>query len=266
MMEKEKQFEEVYVATSFGRMRALISCSRQSDAETYFLLHGLLCSGTFMEPTAQELAPQNTVCIPDMIGYGRSETPERALNIEEHAAALKELIEALGLVKPVLVGGSYGCNIAAELGAQLANAPAHNVKGLVLIGPADVQGKSVRELLGNLAKDGLHEPAVMVPNVIGDVSRIGVDRCLQQLDYMADHEFDKALLDCSVPILLIKGELDQLSSEELVQEKFHTLPNCQAINVIGSAHCLSVSDPALIAEMVQDFVEQGDLSDAYRAA
>lgn len=265
-MEKEKQFEEVYVATSYGRMRALVSVSRQSNAATYFLLHGLLCSGTFMEPTAHELIPQNTVCIPDMLGYGKSETPERALNIEEHAASLRELIDVIGLVQPVLVGGSYGCSIAAELAAQLATDSKHNVRGLVLIGPADVQGKSVRELLGNLAKDGLHEPAIMVPNVIGDVSRIGVDRCLQQLDYMADHDLDKALLDCSVPILLIKGELDQLSSEELVQEKFQTVPNCQAINVIGSAHCLSVSDPALIAEMAKDFVEQGDLCDVYRAA
>lgn len=266
MMEKENQFDEIYVATSFGRMRALISCSQQKDSSTYLLLHGLLCSGTFMEPTANELVPQNTVCIPDMLGYGKSETPERALNIDEHAAALKELIEATGLVQPVLVGGSYGCNIAAELASQLATDPKHNIRGLVLIGPADVQGKSVRELLGNLAKDGIYEPPVMVPNVLADVSRIGIDRCLKQLDYMSQHDLDQALLNCGVPILLIKGELDQLSSEELVREKFQMVPNCQAINVLGSAHCLSVSEPALIAEMVKDFVGQGDLNDVYRAA
>ncbi len=211
-MQKENQFEEVNVATSFGRMRALVSCSFKSRSYYLFLVAWIAVLRHFYGTDGtRAFAAKYRLASPDMLGYGRSETPERALNIAEHAASLKELIEALGLVQPVLVGGSYGCNIAAELGAQLATDPKHNVRGLVLIGPADVQGKSVRELLGNLAKDGIHEPAIMVPNVIGDVTRIGVDRCLKQLDYMADHDFDKALLDCSVPILLIKGELDQLS-------------------------------------------------------
>ena len=266
MSQKECQFEEIFADTSYGRMRALIYRSEEKQATTYFLLHGLLCSGTYMEPTAKELVPHNTVCIPDMLGYGKSETPEHALDIEEHAASLAELIEAAGLNKPVLVGGSYGCNIAAELASQLASNPKHNVQALVLIGPADIRGKSIQELLGNLAQDGLHEPPVMVTSVIGDVARIGIDRCLKQLDHMSKHNLDIALLNCGVPILLIKGELDKLSSEEMVQEKFLMVPNCQAVNVIGSAHCLSVSDPVLIAEMLQDFVEQGDLNDVYRAA
>jgi pimeloyl-ACP methyl ester carboxylesterase len=106
----------------------------------------------------------------------------------------------------------------------------------------------------------------MVPTVIGDVSRIGIERCLDQLRYMSEHDMDDALLRCGIPILLIKGEHDLLSSEEIVRDKFEIIPDCQAINVIGSAHCLSVSDPELCAEMIEDFVNQGDLNDVYRAA
>ena len=106
----------------------------------------------------------------------------------------------------------------------------------------------------------------MVPTVIGDISRIGVDRCLEQLRYMSEHDMDGALLRSRIPILLIKGEHDQLSSEDLVQDKYEMIPDCQAINVIGSAHCLSVSDPALMAEMIEDFAKQGNLNDVYRAA
>jgi pimeloyl-ACP methyl ester carboxylesterase len=120
--------------------------------------------------------------------------------------------------------------------------------------------------MADLIKDGLFEPPVMVPTVIGDITRIGVDRCLEQLGYMSEHDLDGALLRCGIPILLIKGENDKLSSEDLVQEKFEMIPNCQAINVIGSAHCLSVSDPELMAKMIEDFIQQGDLNDVYRAA
>lgn len=102
-----------------------------------------------MEPTAKILAQNNSVCVPNMLGHGLSATPDHALNIEEHAAALSEFLKAAGFTNPVLVGGSYGCNISAELAAM----PIVDAKGLVLIGTTDVRGKSVQELMGKLMKD-----------------------------------------------------------------------------------------------------------------
>lgn len=262
MFDDAVQYEDVYEDTSFGRMHALMSRSNEPNAECYVLVHGLLVSASYMERTAKLLAAKHTVCVPNMLGHGKSETPEFALNIKEHAQALSEFLEAQGIANPVLVGGSYGCNISAELAAM----DCVNAKALILIGPTDVQGRSVQSLMADLIKDGLFEPPVMVPTVIGDITRIGVDRCLEQLGYMSEHDLDGALLRCGIPILLIKGENDKLSSEDLVQEKFEMIPNCQAINVIGSAHCLSVSDPELMAQMIEDFIQQGDLSDVYKAA
>ena len=262
MVENEVRFDDVLVDTSFGKMHALVSRSSNQSAECYVLLHGLLVSASYMEPTARVLGLSNTVFIPNMLGHGKSETPKHALNIKEHAASLSEFLRAQNILQPVLIGGSYGCNIAAELAASHGV----NSKALVLIGPTDVHGRSVQSLLGDLVKDGFFEPPIMVPTVIGDVSRIGIERCLDQLRYMSEHDMDDALLRCGIPILLIKGEHDLLSSEEIVRDKFEIIPDCQAINVIGSAHCLSVSDPELCAEMIEDFVNQGDLNDVYRAA
>lgn len=262
MFESKAQFHDVMVETSLGRIHALISRSCDPEAECYVLLHGLLVSASYMEPTARMLAGRNTVCVPDMLGHGKSSTPNNALNIKEHAQILSEFLQAQNLERPVLVGGSYGCNVAAELAAK------HSVKAkaLVLIGPMDVHGKTVQELSGRLIKDGLFEPPIMFATVIGDVTRIGLDRCLEQLRYMSEHDLDDALLRSAIPILLIKGQYDQLSNEQLVQDKFEIFPNCQAINVIGSAHCLSVSDPELMAQMIQDFVKQGTVNEVYRAA
>lgn len=260
-MEKRK-FEDVYVDTKYGRMHALVSETKKRTARNYVLVHGLLVSASYMEPTARLLTGDNNVYVPNMLGHGKSETPQRALNIDEHALVLAEFLQEKNIDNPVLVGGSYGCNITAELAANRDV----NAEALILIGPTDVSGKTVQELLGVLVKDGFYEPCIMVPTVIGDVGRIGVDRCLTQLNYMAEHDMDDALLRTTAPILLIKGENDKLSSEEVVCDKFEIAPIAQALNVIGSAHCLTVSDPQLMADMIVDFVEQGYLSDAYRAA
>ncbi len=256
------QFEDVSIETSFGRMHALLSRSEESSAESYVLIHGLLCSASYMERTARILAPGNTVCVPNMLGYGKSETPKYALSIQEHAAALCEFLKRVNINSPALVGGSYGCNIAAELASKASLKP----KALVLIGPTDVHGRSVQALMADLIKDGLYEPPIMFPTVIGEVTRIGIDRCLDQLRYMSEHDIDDALLRCAAPILLIKGEHDQLSSEELVRDKLEIIPDCQAVNVLGSAHCLSVSDPDLMAAMINDFVKDGKLHEFHRAA
>ncbi len=262
MQDDDIQFEEVSIKTSLGRMHALLSRSQDPSAEFYVMVHGLLVSASYMEPTARLLAGRNNVCVPNMLGHGKSDTPKQALNIKEHATVLAEFLKKAGITNPILVGGSYGCNITAELAAD----PSVRAKSLVLIGPTDVHGRSVQELMGDLVKDGLFEPPIMVPTVLGDVSRIGVHRCLEQLGYMAEHDMDDALLRSRMPILLIKGEHDQLSSEDLVIDKFEIIPNAQAINIIGSAHCLSVSEPQLMAEMIEDFVREGNLNDVYRAA
>ena len=260
--EEIPNFEDVYVETSHGRMHALVSRTASQSATNYVLIHGLLVSASYMEPTGALLAGNNDVFVPNMLGHGKSATPDHALNINEHAAVLAEFLKAENIFNPVLIGGSYGCNIATELAAN----PKVNAQALILIGPTDVFGRSVQECLGDLIKDGLYEPSIMVPTVIGDVGRIGMDRCLAQLNYMAEHDMDDALLRITAPILLIKGENDKLSSEDVVRDKFEIAPNAQALNVLGSAHCLTVSDPQLMAELIVDFVEQGFLGDAYRAA
>lgn len=262
MIEQFISLEDIYVQTRAGKVHALISKSTDPAAETYVLVHGLLVSASYMEPTARVLAQRNNVIVPDILGHGKSDTPDTALNIDEHAAVLAEFLQNLNVQNPILVGGSYGCNISAEL-AAIAEVEA---KALILLGPTDVHGRPVHALIGDLIKDGFFEPAIMVPTVLGDITRIGIDRCLKQLEYMAYHDMDDALLRSDIPILLIKGEHDQLSNEDLVRDKFDIVPKCHAVNLIGSAHCLSVSDPELIAHMIEDFVRKGDLHEVYRAA
>ncbi|MBA3856324.1 MAG: hypothetical protein C0507_05380 [Cyanobacteria bacterium PR.3.49] len=259
---EEPNFDDAYVDTSHGRMHALVSRSANQPATNYVLVHGLLVSASYMEPTARFLAEKNNVFVPNMLGHGKSATPDRALDINEHACVLAEFLTSKNISNPVLVGGSYGCNIATELAAN----PEVNAQALILIGPTDVFGRSVQELLGDLITDGLYEPSIMVPTVIADVGRIGMDRCLAQLKYMAEHDMDDALLRITAPILFIKGENDKLSSEDVVRDKFEIAPHAQALNVLGSAHCLTVSDPQLMAAMIVDFVEQGPLADSYLAA
>jgi 2-hydroxy-6-oxonona-2,4-dienedioate hydrolase len=95
------------------------------------LVHGLVVSSLYMEPTAERLAPFHRVFAPDLPGFGRSDKPSRALSVAGLADALGAWMDAEGLERAVLVGNSLGCQVIAEMAAR---AP-HRAAGVVLTGP-----------------------------------------------------------------------------------------------------------------------------------
>jgi len=92
-------------------------------------VHGFAISGAYLMPTAQALAPRWTNVVPDLPGYGRSERPDRVLDIPALAEALMAVMDALEIDKAVLVGNSMGCAISLEV----AHAAPERVERLVLV-------------------------------------------------------------------------------------------------------------------------------------
>lgn len=254
MEQAEKIFDDIWVRTKHGSMHFLSGKNGRNSGnrarQQFVLIHGLVVSASYMEPTARELASRHDVYVPDMLGHGQSSTPARALTVNEHAEGLAFALAQLGVREPIIVGGSCGCNLAVEL-ALRANVHA---KAVVLIGPSDVQGKSRMELIGKLVNDGKFEPPVMVPLVISDILRIGVDRCLTQLQYVAEHNYYEQLNQVSVPVLLIRGQHDELSSEETMDRSALAAPHSQEVGVIDAAHALPFSEPELMRDIIENFI------------
>ncbi|MBV8880648.1 MAG: alpha/beta hydrolase [Planctomycetaceae bacterium] len=76
------------------------------------LLHGWAASHKFWKYCYSAFSPRWRVIAPDLVGFGRSEKPDRDYSVEALAVWLGKFLDALKLDKVVLVGHSMGATIS----------------------------------------------------------------------------------------------------------------------------------------------------------
>jgi len=93
------------------------------------LLHGLASSSHIFDLVAPRLADRFRVVAYDQRGHGESGKPSARYGFERVTADAIEVIDALGLERPIALGHSWGANVVLELGVR---AP-ERVSGLILL-------------------------------------------------------------------------------------------------------------------------------------
>src|SRR5436305_6843132 len=81
-------------------------------------VHGLTANAFCFQALADNLASDHRVFAYDLRGRGDSDKPESGYSIPIHAADLAELIDALELDRPVVIGHSLGAMIALDFAAH----------------------------------------------------------------------------------------------------------------------------------------------------
>ncbi len=79
------------------------------------LAHGFSDDGSCWTPVAKALEADYDIIMPDVRGHGFSEAPEKGYTTLEQANDLKQIINALGLKKPLILGHSMGAIVALAL-------------------------------------------------------------------------------------------------------------------------------------------------------
>jgi N-formylmaleamate deformylase len=87
------------------------------------LAHGITDDGLCWTPVAEVLAGKFDVIMVDARGHGKSEAPETGYTLENLATELADLIQALGLKKPILLGHSLGAITALILAGLFPSLP-----------------------------------------------------------------------------------------------------------------------------------------------
>src|SRR4051812_37624620 len=113
------------------------------------LIHGMINSSRHWRPVAEVLAKDNTVIAPDLIGHGDSATPRGDYSIGAHAAAIRDLLSAIGIRSATIVGHSLGGGVAMQFFWQFPE----RVDRLVLISSGGL-GHEVSPLLRTVSLPG----------------------------------------------------------------------------------------------------------------
>ena len=187
------------------------------------------------------------VYLVDVVGFGKSDLPEHPLSSDDFGNFLKEFLEKLNIVNPILIGHSNGgrCIINA-VGRGIVNA-----KRIVLI---DSAGLKPKRTLKYYLKVGFFKTGKAVLNLLPNTKSIKkfkekLRNNVGSSDYQASanvlKETMKIILneDCTnllpnikVPTLLIWGSLDRATPIKYAKKMEQLIPDCGLVEYPNSTH------------------------------
>ena len=187
------------------------------------------------------------VYLVDVVGFGKSDLPEHPLSSDDFGNFLKEFLEKLNIVNPILIGHSNGgrCIINA-VGRGIVNA-----KKIVLI---DSAGLKPKRTLKYYLKVGFFKTGKAVLNLLPNTKSIKkfkekLRNNVGSSDYQASanvlKETMKIILneDCTnllpnikVPTLLIWGSLDRATPIKDAKKMEQLIPDCGLVEYPNSTH------------------------------
>jgi pimeloyl-ACP methyl ester carboxylesterase len=211
------------------------------------------------------------VYLVDVVGFGKSDMPEHPLNSEDFGKFVKELLDKLNIVNPILIGHSNGgrCIINA-VGRGLVSA-----KKIVLI---DSAGLKPKRSLKYYLKVGFFKLGKMVLNLLPNTKKIKEFKeklrgKVGSSDYKASNIVLKDTMktivneDCSnllpnikVPTLLIWGSLDTATPIADAKKMEKLIPDCGLVEYPGSTHFSYLENIANCNIVLNEFLKDENIN------
>jgi pimeloyl-ACP methyl ester carboxylesterase len=240
------------------------------------LIHAGIADSRMWDPQWDVLPSVTRVTRFDLRGFGKSSLPPEPY---AHHEDVEALLGHLGIERAVLVGASYGGNVAVELALEHPE----RVSGLVLVNSlvgsttrsADLleAWKHIEEAMesGDLDRatelelrlwvDGPHRTAEQVDPGVRELVRT-MDRALlarvPEQEAAAERNLEPPahtrLAEIAAPVLVVVGTLDQpealLSADALVTH----VPNARRVDIEGAAHLPSLEQADVFNRILLDFL------------
>ena len=173
------------------------------------LLHGWGQNIEMMKPLGDLLADNYHITIIDLPGFGKSKEPDTILDVGDYTEIVHDLLESLKVVKPTLIGHSFGGRISIRYGAS------YDVEKLVLCGAPCVKTKKELTLKEKMLKSvkklpGMEKLADIAKNYIGSTDYKNASPMMRDiLVKVVGEDLSEYAKKIKVPVILIWGEYDE---------------------------------------------------------
>jgi pimeloyl-ACP methyl ester carboxylesterase len=257
------------------------------------LLHGLASTLRIWDYVAPVLAGKYWVVAYDQRGHAESEKPDNGYDLPTMLDDLTGLLKALGIKKPVLVGHSWGANLALAYAAAYTD----DCAGLVLVdggiadfrdmpgtdwesvkrelAPPDLSRYKLSDMVNRMSSGVLcHLPGSFLEKFarsMMDVQPDGTIRArltrehhLDILHILYDMRTSELLGKVKCPVLAVQAangepagerEANFLRLRELGAERLEKLlPDAKVIWMENTIHDIPLHKPELLAREIMDFV------------
>lgn len=247
------------------------------------MLHGVPATSYLWRDVARDLERDRMCVMPDLVGSGRSERPaERsAYRLDEQAATLLRLLDAMELDRVAVIGNDVGGAVAVHLAAQagsrvaalvLSGAPVHDLlwptppvvpllprgSGEALLGllrrRPGVGRRVVARALGADLSDREADEYLRALHDRDDAAALL--RLVRAVDLQPVERSWELLRAAPVPTLVLWGEQDRLRSPAYGRRLVAEMPGAIWAPVAGAGHLLPAERPERVAEEVAGFLAE----------
>jgi 3-oxoadipate enol-lactonase len=244
--------------------------------EVILFHHGYTGSHDTWPSIVAELADEFRCVMMDARGAGDSAHPDGGYTIEQYAADVVGMADALGIERFTYLGHSMGGGVGMWLGLEYAD----RLDRLVLVAPVGSGGiappEGMREAAAKLWYDRNADELVRQriagaarPELIDEVAvKARVDRALSvsaghyegSWESMAAFSVTDRLGEITTPTLMVVGAADGLATANL--EDYLRLPNATLHVFSRVGHFVPSDVPEEFAAVVRDFMHHGVVSAA----
>jgi 2-hydroxy-6-oxonona-2,4-dienedioate hydrolase len=218
------------------------------------LVHGLSSSRT-LKPLIRALGTRRPVYAPDLPGFGMSDQPIHPLDIPGLADALRRWLLGNQLAPAIVIGVSFGSQVAVDLAARH---PA-TVERLVLIGPTfDPKARSAARLALRWARNAPRSSPRLAATIVHDFIDAGPGRSVRTLRRALEDPVEDKLSEIEAPTLIVRPEHDHLVPEEWTKRVAKLIPDSELVVLPKAGHSIGPRTATRLTGLLVPFLVEAE--------
>ncbi len=282
--------------TRYGRLRMHLR-NWGGEGRPVVLLHGLASTCRIWDLVAPILARDFAVIAVDQRGHGDSGKPEHGYDFASVGQDVSAMLEGRGIRSPVLVGHSWGADVALELavvqpellqgivfvdGGTIDASARYDTldDALVQMAPPDFRGVTPAQFLERVRSGGQwatlidqHGPtaeAIILANfetlVDGTLrAKLSRDNHLRIIEGLWGHRPRELYSRVACPVLMMPARQREnpdayertLARSESIAAAEQLLPRSKTVWLEDSIHDVPVQRPEMVAETIREHIQGG---------
>lgn len=241
-----------------------LAYSVEGEGDTVLLLHGWGCDRNIWMATREWLKRSKRVVAVDFAGFGLSDEPRSVWGVEEYTRSIEALVHKLGIVRPTLVGHSFGGRVA------IVYASRNEVERVVL---TDAAGVKPRRKIGYYYK--VYSFKLMkrlLPLLIGrQKAQMLVDQRRRKsgssdynratptmraiLSKVVNEDLQHLMPSVKAPVLLFWGDKDSATPISDAYVMARKMPDSVMVVAEGAGHFAMLEQPELWFTSLASFLK-----------
>jgi len=224
------------------------------DATPIILVHGFSSSRT-LKPLIRALGSRRPVYAPDLPGFGMSDQPIHPLDVPGLADALRRWLFDNQLAPAIVIGISFGCQVAVDLAARH---PAI-VDRLVLVGPTvDPDARTPGRLALRWARNAPRSSPRLAPTLVHDFIDAGPWRSVRTLRRALEDPVEDKLSEIEARTLVVRPERDHLVPETWTKRVAKLIPDSDLVVLPKAGHSIGPRTAARLTALLAPFLVEGE--------